>query len=43
MRTRIRIYLEGDKLVLQPIELHDQILNNLEHRFLLNLLIIKLY
>ena len=25
--------LEGHNLSLQPIELHDQVLNNLEHRY----------
>ena len=34
MRTRIRIQLEGQNLHLQPIELHDQVLNNLEHRYI---------
>ena len=33
MRTRIRIQMEGQNLQTQPIELHDQVLNNLEHRF----------
>lgn len=33
MRARIRIALEGQNLNLQPIELHDQVLNNLEFRY----------
>jgi hypothetical protein len=34
-RSRIRIYLEGQNLEnLQPIELHDQVLNQLEHRYI---------
>ena len=34
MRARIRTTLEGHgKLNLEPIELHDQILNNLEYRY----------
>jgi len=33
LKTRIRIVLEGHNLPLQPIELHDQVLNNLEHRY----------
>lgn len=34
MRARIRVALEGQNLNLQPIELHDQVLNNLEYRYL---------
>lgn len=33
MRARIRVSLEGQHLNLQPIELHDQVLNNLEYRY----------
>lgn len=33
MRARIRVALEGQNLKLQPIELHDQVLNNLEYRY----------
>ncbi|CAF0716130.1 unnamed protein product [Brachionus calyciflorus] len=33
-RARIRIYLEGQSIENQPIELHDQVLNNLEHRYI---------
>jgi NAD+ kinase len=33
-RARIRIHLEGQNLAnIQPIELHDQVLNHLEHRY----------
>lgn len=34
MRARIRIFLEGDNLNFEPIELHDQVLNNLENRYI---------
>lgn len=34
MRARIRIYLDGQNTELEPIELHDQVLNNLEHRYI---------
>lgn len=34
MRTRIRIFLEGQNVNLQPIELHDQVLKNLEFRYI---------
>lgn len=34
MRARIRIILEGHNVHLQPIELHDQVLNNLEYRYI---------
>jgi NAD+ kinase len=33
-RARIRTTLEGENLNLQPIELHDQVLNHLEHRYI---------
>ena len=33
LRTRIKIILEGQNLNKQPIELHDQTLNRLEHRY----------
>jgi hypothetical protein len=34
MRSRIRIQLEGKNLYLQPFELHDKVLQNLEHRYM---------
>lgn len=33
MRARIQVTFEGQDLNVQPIELHDQVLNNLEYRF----------
>lgn len=32
MRARIQVTFEGQDLNVQPIELHDQVLNNLEYR-----------
>lgn len=34
MRARIRVILEGQNLNVQPIELHDQALSNLEYRYI---------
>ena len=33
MRARIQIRFEGQTADVEPIELHDQVLNNYEHRF----------
>jgi hypothetical protein len=33
MRARIRVHLIGHNLHLQPVELHDQVLKNLEYRY----------
>ena len=32
LRSRLRITIEGRSLNLNPIELHDQVLNNREYR-----------